>query len=365
MKRGWLVGISLLFVSLIPTSQAVVLFALPSPFSATYYAELSPLYQKLKNTEKSKIVVLGNSSVAFGLNSALLREELNRAGEDYEVCNFGLYGSLGTKAMMDLALNTLKSGDVVLLAPELYSQAVSLYFSGEEMWYSADCDHALFNDLPEADRQEMIGSIARFNSQKFSYLSKGTTADSGTVYARSSFDDNGDLTQVDRPCNKMTAGVDKNNPISLDFSLVGSDFLSYVNDYAASLEKKGVSTFYSFAPMNLKAVTDSSEATVSAFYHQLQSSLNFPVISSPSHYLMNAGYFYDSNWHLNSVGMTYRTLRLARTCSTNGGFLLLCRETIRSRRISLPDKKRPEKGTIATGTASPMRREKTGTPSLV
>ena len=44
---------------------------LPAQYDETYYGELAQMYSKLKNTRGKKIVVIGNSNVAFGLDSAL------------------------------------------------------------------------------------------------------------------------------------------------------------------------------------------------------------------------------------------------------------------------------------------------------
>lgn len=71
----------------------VVLFLLPivvlcaigfsaSRFGDTYYGELAPMWKKLKTAEGPKIVIVGNSAVAFGVDSALLQEELEADGFD-------------------------------------------------------------------------------------------------------------------------------------------------------------------------------------------------------------------------------------------------------------------------------------------
>lgn len=87
----------------IPSVIAIVGFATPPQCSATYYAVLGDMYTRLKNTDGKKIVIIGTSSVAFGVDSALMESELALAGENYSVVNFGLYGALGTKVMLDLS----------------------------------------------------------------------------------------------------------------------------------------------------------------------------------------------------------------------------------------------------------------------
>ena len=107
---------------------------IPPQYSETYYGALSDLYSRLKETQGKKIVVLGNSNVAFGVDSALAERLLREGGLDYSVCNFGLYGSLGTKMMCELAYEEIGAGDVVIFTPELFAQSLSTYFSAEEAW---------------------------------------------------------------------------------------------------------------------------------------------------------------------------------------------------------------------------------------
>ena len=107
---------------------------LPAQYSETYYGELAQMYKKLESTEGKKIVVLGNSNVAFGVDTALAQKLLNEAGLEYSVCNFGLYGALGTKMTCELAYSQIKRGDIVIFTPELYAQSLSTYFSAEEPW---------------------------------------------------------------------------------------------------------------------------------------------------------------------------------------------------------------------------------------
>ena len=77
--------------------------SVPKQYTQTYYGALSVLYSQLKETDSKKIVIIGNSNVAFGVDSALAEELLKDAGIDYSVRNFGLYGALGTKMMCELA----------------------------------------------------------------------------------------------------------------------------------------------------------------------------------------------------------------------------------------------------------------------
>ena len=111
---------------------------LPSQFSNTFVGALDDKYERLSSIEEPKVVVIGGSSVAFGLDSEKMEELL-----DMPVVNFGLYAAIGTKAMVDLSRDQIKSGDVVVLAPELDPQTLSLYFSSKNTLEAIDSDYSL------------------------------------------------------------------------------------------------------------------------------------------------------------------------------------------------------------------------------
>lgn len=64
----------------------------------------------------NRLILIGGSSVAFGVDTALLESLLREHGLDYTVCPFGYYAAIGTSAMLSLAQGELRAGDVVVLA---------------------------------------------------------------------------------------------------------------------------------------------------------------------------------------------------------------------------------------------------------
>ena len=65
-----------------------VLF-MPERFDEVYFGEMADKYDRLRLAGDNKIVIIGGSSVAFGVNSQMMEDYLERP-----VVNFGLYGPL-------------------------------------------------------------------------------------------------------------------------------------------------------------------------------------------------------------------------------------------------------------------------------
>ena len=118
--------------------------------------------------------------------------------------NFGLYGSLGTKMMMELAFGQTDEGDIVVLVPEIAAQSLSTYFSAQEAWYALDGDMSMFWAFGGEEQGALAGAYASYTAQKLEDARSGSPATGSSGAAASSFDGHGDLKNYDRPNNIMS-----------------------------------------------------------------------------------------------------------------------------------------------------------------
>lgn len=318
MKRAVItICICALILLSLPASLIGVWLASPGLYEQTFYGELVHMYDKLCKTEGKKIVVIGGSSVSFGIDSRLAEEEFRRCGLSYTVCNFGLYGALGTKLMLSLSRDQIREGDIVVFMPEISQQTMSLYFSAAETWRAVDTNVRMFGALDDADKSSMVGGFASFAAEKFSYIGKSAPAGSG-IYASSSFDENCDLKNYERPYNIMPGGWDKNNFIDLSAEIPGDDFIEYVNDYHAEISARGAQMYYYLPPVNVHAVV-SGDMNIEEYAENLNEKFDFPLMGDPYASLMDSEWFYDSNFHLNESGMTARTATFTDDIKTRLG----------------------------------------------
>ena len=239
---------------------------LPPQFALTWYGAYPALYRHLEETEGNKIIIVGNSNIAFGSDSALAEQLLREGGLDYSVCNFGLYGSLGTKMMLDIAMSEAEEGDIIILATELAGQSLSTYFSATEAWYALDGDMSLYFSFGKQEKMSLSGAYAEYTAKKLEYFRSGTPAQPSGVYASASFDERGDLKNYDRAYNIMPGGYDANNPLVLDSSLFSDTFVSYLNSSAANLKKRGVRPLCGCTSPNYSSASaDNSVSTSDVF----------------------------------------------------------------------------------------------------
>ena len=299
-------------ILILPITAVLTGFCLPAQFNETYYGEYKYMFERLKNTQGKKIVLVGNSALAFGVRTDLLDEEF----PDYTVVNFGLYGALGTKFMLDTSKVNVSSGDVVIIMPELVEQSTSLYFSASDAWRAADGDYSVLGYIAESDRSYMVGAFAGYVGEKFNAATGRKKPATDGVYAANSFKDEegnevGYMT-YSRPYNVMSGGYDPTNAVRFGAAAVDARFIKYLNEYAAYAKKKGAGVYFGFTPVNTLAVGEESVESVSdETYAFLSANLDFPIVGHPEKYFLDYEWFYDNNFHMNSAGALVYTDLLA------------------------------------------------------
>lgn len=281
-------------------------FGLPVQFGDTFMGELKSKYERLKETSGKRIVLVGGSGVAFDCDSALMDDFF----PSYEIVNFGMYAGLGTKAVMDLSENYIHEGDIVILSLEQSEQTFSDYFNGEYMWQAADGAFGMLRDLKSENFEAMLGNFPRFALEKLNYVMKGQKPQTDSIYQKKSFNTYGDIELDTCRENILPNGYDVNQKVRFTEDVVQPEFMDYMNDWAKRLEKKGAVVWYRYCPVNKLSVEDMDD--LAAYDVFLRQKLDFPVIGNPENSLMEAEWFFDTNFHLNQPGKEVNTVQLIR-----------------------------------------------------
>ena len=307
MKRTKILlsAVAAVLVIILPLLMLIgAMFAIPPQYTNTFVGELDNKYDRLMSLDEPKVVVVGGSSVAFGLESELIEKYLGMP-----VVNFGLYAALGTKVMLDLSRSGIGEGDIVILAPELDKQTMSMYFNAQTTLQATDDKPSMLMHLRGDDIFATLGALFEHVGDKIEYFINGAPDPSG-VYNGKNFNEYGDL-EYERKENVMALTYDPNTMITLNESILSDDFMSYLNEYIADVKAVGADVYFSYCPMNELALAEgTSEDSLGAFEAVLSERIDCPIISHVEDYILGAGYFYDTNFHLNDTGSTYRTLRL-------------------------------------------------------
>lgn len=287
-----------------------IAFGAPSQYTKTFYGALDEKYERLSSIDEEKIVVVGGSSVAFGLDSALLEEYTGMP-----VVNFGLYADLGTKLMLDLSRDQIKRGDIVILAPELDEQTLSMYFNWDSTLKAMDDDMSMLGEFDYSVDEWLfsIGGFWELSSAKLGYIVDGNMPTPADIYSAENFNEYGDIDnkKFPRKNNIMKNYYDPKETSLVDFdsSIVEDEFISYLNEYIKDCKAKGAKVAFTWCPVNDLAVVD--EEKIPSFERYFKKNLECDVIGTLSDYVIDSHYFYDTNFHLNDAGVKMRTAILA------------------------------------------------------
>ena len=301
--------IAAILVIILPFAAVpTIALCLPAQYDESFTSALCAKVDRLAEINEAKIVVVGGSSVAFGLDSALIERYTGMP-----VVNFGVYAALGTKLMLDLSRDYIKEGDVIVLAPELDAQTLSMYFNAGTTLQATDGRADILSHVPFEHLFSLLGASWGLASDKISYIQSGTSPSTTGAYDPDSFNEYGDIV-YERYENVMSLYYDPNTAINLSPDILDPEFAEYLNDYIRYCEKNGASVFFSWCPINEIAITEDTKGDerIAEFESFMQESIDCTFISSINDYILAPGYFYDTNFHLNDAGVTARTVALTR-----------------------------------------------------
>ena len=294
----------ILALLLVPVIILVSVFATPAIYQDTFLGALQDKDALLNSVEGRRIVIIGGSNTVFGIDGALIEQEL----PDYELVNYGLYAGLGTRVMLELAESKLRSGDIVILIPEQHEQTLTDYFNGDLAWQALDGHPGMMMRLSASVLTQLLDRLPVFAANKLSYLLRGTRPSTDSIYMRDSFDDYGSIKAELTAGNQMAEGYDPTMPISLESRLPDTEFTDYLNNYIIRCEGRDVTLYYKLCPMDQLAVEDPQDAD--DYYDRLIDQLSCQVLGDPVESIMDSAYFYDTNFHLNQAGREVYTLQL-------------------------------------------------------
>lgn len=333
--RLWTFTLLLLALPVILIAAALLL---PAQYGDTFLGVLPDKLERLEKTGSPRIILVGGSSVPFGIRSDLVEQQL----PGYQVVNFGLYAQLGTPVMLDFLEENLKPGDLVIICPEQNRQALSPFFDAESLWQAVDGNFRLLFQLSPARAEKMAAAFPVFAGKKIGYSFTGSPAPTD-IYARASFNAWGDIESTLRRANIMAGGYDPNQTISFESDLISEEFVEILNNFYALAKEKGAAVYYRFGPMNQAAIV--GDATADDFYDALRARLDFPILGDPNRSILDSGWFYDTNFHLNASGATVFTRGLVEDLK------LLFKDTSATD-IPLPPQPVPETGGPISGDNS-------------
>ncbi|MGN0813791.1 MAG: hypothetical protein ACI4MH_00990 [Candidatus Coproplasma sp.] len=262
----------------------------------------------IKNADKKKMIFFSGCSLAYGLCSPIVAAEF----EDYAVVNAGLNGEFNGLFQLECMLPYICEGDVLVHAPEPMNQY--------QFMESMRIDGRVFA-MVEGNYDLLANADFSYTDRFFAAWEMYLNLRSGQEecsYSDYSGDFNvyGDYA-VERPydeSNESSRDVAYTENCRFESALLTGENIAALAEIYGKFEARGASVFYSWAPISEQS--DGNEDIYLAA-EQFQDRLaelfkpyGYKIISEVTDYIYKGRYFYDTDYHLNDLGVILRTERL-------------------------------------------------------
>lgn len=281
------------------------LFKVCPQYNNEYTAAMNDKVGRLYSTEGKKIVLVGNSNVAFGFRSDMIEAEFGMP-----VVNTGLHGAIGNPFAEQVCKLNPKEGDIYIVCPTSFDDRDSI--SALEAWYTIENNFALWKLIRLKDIDVMIKAFPTYLSKcyKLWFTHEGNLSSPGH-YTRSAFNEYGDMavSRIER-VTEFSSGDVYIPPIT-------DAETKRLNKLAKYLEKRGAKLVMAAYPIVDMDFTPSDEE-YDQLTKDLQDAYDFPVISDYKNYKMDKDLFFDTVYHLNDEGVIIRTEKLIDDIKNSG-----------------------------------------------
>lgn len=285
------------------STQLLLWWLLPVDWNH-YFAAIIDKNNLLDETESPKVVLVGGSNLACGVDTERMQQALQ-----LPVVNMGLHGDLGLRYMLTEVRDRLQSGDRVVVVPE-YEQFFGLldgnvalvkvvhYFPRSarfirtpgQWWRFALCSF------------DFIQGNLKYWLEEISGVERDDRYD---MYQRKGFSPYGDLiSHLDRPVFDWHYG--DYQPLRSDtYDPAAARVLAL---FAQEMQRRGVKIVMLF-PCYEQERLGRNRTALQLLIKDLQR-LQVPVLGAPEDYAFPRACFYDTEYHLNRSGRDRRTEKM-------------------------------------------------------
>lgn len=264
-----------------------------------YQAALIDKNERLCSIDEAKIVLVGNSNWAFGVDSEMLQEAMHMP-----VVNMGMHGGIGNPFNEQAAVQNIHEGDIVIISYSNFDDG-DMIKNPELAWITIENHPDLWKYIRKKDWPAMIKAYPTYLKDCLDLWSQGIgNMDSQTEYSRLQFNECGDNI-FDRPALAVT----EEELSEVHIPSIGDETIDRLNALNEILREKGATLLVTPYPTPITRYTPEVEEYV-AFSDEIEKRLDFPLIGRYEDYRMDMNLFYNTYLHLNNEGREVRTKML-------------------------------------------------------
>lgn len=272
-------------------------------YLGSYQAALLDKAERLRTIKQPKIILVGNSNVAFGIDSEKIEDAFGMP-----VVNLGLHGDLGNAFHENIAKLAIMEGDIVVVCHSDYADDGKIK-DPVLAWAALEWHQDLWEVVDSNNYFDMIKAYPKYALRAICLWITGSGNQTlpDTCYSRGAFNEYGDIVyRNDRNYKFLESDVDV-----LEISDICIDRLNEFNQYCS---ERGATMIVAGHPIGYGEYTLPQEA-YEKWEAKLRARLNCDVISSYTDYFFPYQYFYNHYLHLTETGARMRTEQLIRDLS--------------------------------------------------
>ena len=287
-----------------------------------YFAALKDKHRILKNTTSPKIVFIGGSNLAFGLDSSLIEKKLHMP-----VVNMGICAPFGLRYILEEVKDNVNPGDIIVIVPE-YGMLQNIVDCTADLMHTPEVyppallfilrayttSPQSFFKLLELTRSMPTAKWSAFHTILTNMWQQGYY-DAATVEhweiknqigpaTRYYFDKHGDyFGHFGRPHLAFSPNweiISKMAPEATDL----------INNFNTCVAKRGAKAVMIPSPIPSDDLLP-GRCSANSIANWPGQSLSLPVLARPQRYAFAYNMFYQPPYHLNIEGRTIRSALMA------------------------------------------------------
>jgi hypothetical protein len=310
--RGFLVKCALLGLAVVLTGVAISQYDTRIG-DDNYLAAVLEKDHLIRTTPSPKIILVGGSNLAFGIDSRMMQDSLG-----LRVVNMGLYAKLGLRYMLAQVKPYINRGDIVLIVPE-YDQFYGNFSEGDQtlntalLYAPADRIRDFVKSYSVIDvvlrpRVESVRrSFFQATASAFGVKDKYFPPDTNPVYNRHSFNQFGDVvSHLGKKSMNPDSIYVKELPPAKEFN---NRTLNELNEIGDAARERGAHAYFLF-PSYIDRSYSINTSQIAWLNDRLSRRMNVPILGSPADFVYPSNWFFDTRFHLNALGRGPRTVKM-------------------------------------------------------
>lgn len=286
---------------------ALILAATNLRSEQNYLAATLEKHARLENASSPRLILVGGSNLAFGVDSEALGKAIGR-----EVVNMGLVGGLGLDFMLNEVAPAVRAGDLVVLSLEydLFSGGFNPVNQRQIIEYRPASVRYVpwrhWRRVLVRDGFTILGGLLRRDLASWSPPA-APAAEAEEVYRRAGFNRWGDLTNHYGRASRLTNGMAM---VCRPQWIPEARVLSSLRHFSSLCARRGAAFAFACPPQPDEGLQ--RREVLDAILGKLAIINGLNLLDAPRDQRYPASYFYDTGYHLLEPGVALRTQKLIR-----------------------------------------------------